>query len=83
MRILVTGSSGFVGGAIADHLAAAGHNVVGLDVCARSVVGSRAWSTVIADIASSDEITSLCRDVEPCDAIIHAAACLDMNLYTT
>jgi UDP-glucose 4-epimerase len=83
MKILVTGSSGFIGGAIAEHLVASGHDVVGLHAHARPDADSKVSRDVVADIASADEIARLCKDVEPCDAIIHAAASLDMNLFAT
>lgn len=83
MRILLTGASGFIGGAIATHLASEGHEVVGLHAHSRPCSSNKGFSDVVMDIASTDAISSLGRETEPCDAIIHAAASLDMNLFAT
>jgi UDP-glucose 4-epimerase len=78
VRILVTGSSGHVGGAIAEHLMQEGHEVIGLSrrVTKRNRLLSGA---VAADIGQPDLIGSL--DVERlrCEAVVHAAAALDKD----
>ena len=64
MRILVTGSAGHLGEALALELAAGGHDVVGLDVLASretSVVGSITDAGLVA------------RCLAGADAVIHAA----------
>jgi UDP-glucose 4-epimerase len=81
MRILLTGASGFIGGAIATHLVSAGHEVVGLHAHPRPQLAGTGCSDVVADIASTDAISGLSRTTKPCDAIINAAASLDMNLF--
>ncbi len=81
MRVLLTGASGFIGSAIATHLASEGHEVIGLHAHPRLGLVDKGFSDVVTDIASIDAISRLCRNIEPCDAIIHAAATLDMNLF--
>lgn len=81
MRILLTGASGFIGGAIATHLVSEGHEVIGLHAHPRPWLANKGVADIVADIASTDAMASLSREMEPCDAIIHAAASLDMSLF--
>jgi len=75
MRVLVTGSSGHVGGAIALHLDQAGHRVVGLG---RSGGGAAGVTEQVAhDLGDPAGWAGLGRDVPDVDAVVHAAACLD------
>ncbi|MEM1055514.1 MAG: NAD(P)-dependent oxidoreductase [Bacteroidota bacterium] len=69
MRIVVTGSSGFLGGAVARAFAEDGHEVVGLDV--RPGPPGAPWRTVLADLT---EAGSWSREVSGADVVIHAAA---------
>jgi UDP-glucose 4-epimerase len=70
VRIFVTGSNGFVGGAFGRAAARAGHTVVG---CARASQPARDWlgGYVQADAATADLAPTL-RDFAP-DALLHAA----------
>lgn len=76
----MTGASGFIGGTITAHLVSEGHEVVGLHAHAHPWLANGV-SDVVMDIASTDAVASLSREMEPCDAIIHAAASLDMSLF--
>lgn len=82
MRVLVTGSTGFVGGAIACHLARSGHEVVGLS---RGISDSLPEDVrqVQADIADLSFVERAARDVPRCDAIVHAAASRNTSLDAT
>jgi len=79
MRVLVTGTTGFVGGAIARHLARLGHEVVGV---------SRGLSTTLpesvqqvqADIGAPTFVDDLVRTVAPCHGVVHAAASRNTRL---
>ena len=65
MRVMLTGSSGWLGRHLAQRLRAAGHEAVGLDVAPgpdTQIVGS------VADRGAVDQAIS------GCDAVIHAAA---------
>jgi UDP-glucose 4-epimerase len=67
MRILLTGSSGWLGRFLAPRLRDEGHEVIGLDIAAgadTNVVGSVADSTTIDDVFGEFRI----------DAVIHAGA---------
>jgi nucleoside-diphosphate-sugar epimerase len=69
MRIAVTGATGFVGGALADQLAAAGHDV--LAIGRRPRPGAMAHRYVSWDLAGVGEAP---RELLSCEAIVHAAA---------
>jgi len=76
MRVLITGSSGHVGGAIAHHLFENGHEVIGL--CRQPPTSSKV-SQLQADISESSFLDSVTNAVPPCDAIVHAAAAISNN----
>jgi UDP-glucose 4-epimerase len=75
MRILVTGSSGHVGGAIANHLAECGHEVVRVS---RSSGNAQMSQQVHADIGDASFL-QLLESISPCDAVVHAAAAISNN----
>lgn len=80
MRVLVTGASGHVGAAIAGHLVAAGHEVVGLS---RGLSRStRALSPAIsADLGRPGLAATLASGQPRCEAIVHAAAAIDNDPF--
>ena len=75
MRVLVTGSSGHVGGAVAAHLASLDHDVVGLGRAGGAAEG--VTETVAADLGDPAVWGALDELVPAVDAVVHAAACLD------
>jgi len=78
MRVLITGSSGHVGGAIARHFLERGFEVVGLSQ-SPSRLGGQAQE-IQADIGSDAFAERVAAAVAPCAAIVHAAAALDKDL---
>ena len=70
MRILITGSRGFVGGSVGRYAASAGHEILGVG---RATQGPSGWPGLYAqaDVISSD-LSGLIKDFSP-DAVIHAA----------
>jgi nucleoside-diphosphate-sugar epimerase len=80
MRILVSGSSGHVGGAIAAHLMERGHEVVGLS--RRLTKNNRLLSHAVAADIGTPGLAALIADKQGrCDAIVHAAAAIDYDPY--
>jgi nucleoside-diphosphate-sugar epimerase len=69
MRVAVTGATGFVGGAIADHLAATGHDVLAIGRRARP--DGFAHDYVAWDLADGSPAP---RDLAAAEAVVHAAA---------
>jgi UDP-glucose 4-epimerase len=74
MKILVTGAAGFLGGHVARHLAATGHNVRGFDQEANP---DTAYESVIGDLLDTESVTSAAEGV---DAICHLGAIGDVYL---
>ncbi len=75
MRVLVTGSSGQVGAAIANRLLSEGHQVVGLG---RGLTRSnRSLSGALAvDLGQAGAAQAIAARMQPCDAVVHAAAAI-------
>lgn len=71
--ILVTGASGFIGGAIAYHLIKQGYFVQGLN---RRQSKQRGLEFIEVDITRNDFVEFMIRKSRPFDVIIHAAAAL-------
>ena len=78
MRILVTGATGLIGGAVARQLAAAGHYVVGLarSEASAAKLTDMGYLTVHGDLDDAASIANAVRDV---DAVVHAASPNDQN----
>lgn len=78
MRILVTGATGLIGGAVARRLAAAGHEVVGL---ARSEASAGKLTNMGYQAAHGDleDAASIANAVRGVDAVVHAASPNDRN----
>ncbi|MEK6277272.1 MAG: NAD(P)-dependent oxidoreductase [Actinomycetota bacterium] len=77
MRILVTGASGHVGGAIAAHLQRGGHEVVGLS--RRPPRVEELAGQLQLDIGSPEAGAAIAAALGSCDAVVHAAAALDKS----
>ena len=72
MKVAITGSTGFVGGNIAESLAQLGFEVVGL---ARNVV-ELPWEVRVVDFQDTESIAA---GLAGCDAVIHCAIHNDFN----
>lgn len=69
MKIILTGSEGFLGRCVASHLDRAGHEIVGIDKAPPA--GAVRWTHVSADLAQFASARELVRDA---DAVVHLAA---------
>ena len=78
MRVLVTGATGLIGGAVARRLASAGHAVVGLARSDASVgrLADRGYEVRRGDLSDAAGIAAAARGV---DAVIHAGSPGDGN----
>ncbi|MDX6643221.1 MAG: dTDP-glucose 4,6-dehydratase [Solirubrobacteraceae bacterium] len=74
----MTGASGFVGGAIAAHLVAAGYEVIGLSRRPGAVPGLS--GLLDGNLADTEAAARVARKLDRCDAIVHAAAMLRGSL---
>jgi nucleoside-diphosphate-sugar epimerase len=71
MKVFVTGATGYIGGAVVEHLIASGHEVVGL---ARSENAAGKLRAARAEPLSGDlrDPASLARGCESVDVVVHA-----------
>ncbi len=78
MRVLVTGATGLIGGAVARRLAVAGHDVVGLARLEASAVRltDMGYQAVQGDLGDA---VSIANAVQSVDAVVHAASPNDQN----
>lgn len=77
MRVLVSGHSGHVGGAIARHLVSLNHEIVGAS--RRAADDACATTETSVDLAAPDAVETIVRTIPPCEAIVHAAARISMQ----
>lgn len=78
MRVLVTGATGLIGGAVARRLKAGGHEVVGLarSTASASKLAEEGHGAVQGDLADAASVADAARAV---DAVVHAASPNDQN----
>lgn len=72
MKVLVTGSSGFIGQAVVRRLRAEGCEVVGLDRAPSDA------TEIVCDILEADRLQHAVKDAAP-DAVVHLAARIDLD----
>jgi nucleoside-diphosphate-sugar epimerase len=77
MRVLVTGVSGHVGGPVALHLFQKGYEVVGVSRTVSPTLPADIEAHSL-DISDTDFGKEILGRIEPCEAIVHAAAGLDL-----
>jgi nucleoside-diphosphate-sugar epimerase len=70
-RVVVTGSTGMLGGNLARFLVRNGYDVIGVDVRQPSTADS--WDTRIADVRDTERMTTL---LAGADALVHCASAL-------
>ena len=78
MRVLVTGATGLIGGAVARRLASAGHEVAGLTRSEASAarLADQGFTAVHGDLADPASLAAAARHH---DAVVHAASPNDAN----
>ena len=74
-KILVTGSSGFIGSHVADALEQNGYNVILFDII-ESKYKTNTQKEIIGDILNPNDVIS---SISGCDAVYHFAAQADIN----
>jgi UDP-glucose 4-epimerase len=81
MKVLITGATGFIGRSIADHLIEQGMEIIALDK--RPVTIEGLSKSIRTDIGEASVAERIAYEINSCDAIVHAAAAIDMSLYNS
>lgn len=79
MMVFVTGGTGQVGSAIADHLANRGCHVI--TASRRQASTNRAAAHLSVNLGDGAALDRILGCVQPCEAIVHAAASLSHDLF--
>lgn len=77
MKVLLTGGTGFVGGAIGAHLMAGGHEVISLE---RRPARAGYRKVVHAALGTETTVEQVADEAPRCDCIVHAAASIDKSV---
>lgn len=80
MKIVLTGISGHIGGAIAVWLSEKGHEIIGISRTRPTCIKRNNIDFIQADITSTDFLSDVLAVTQTADATIHAAACLENDL---
>ncbi len=80
MKIVLTGSTGFIGAALNTHLSTAGHEVFGLHARPNPSAAAGNPTDYLVDISDWTSVSQFASEIGSCDAIIHSAASLNMTL---
>lgn len=78
MRVLVTGSNGFIGRSICNRLNE-NHEVIGIG--SRSTTVKTTFRYLQANIVDNDFIELMIKNIRQCDVIVHTAALIDKNEF--
>jgi nucleoside-diphosphate-sugar epimerase len=73
MKVFCTGASGYIGGSVAAHLAAAGHQVTGLVRSAEKADAVRAFD-IEPVMGTLDDAQTLARAAQAADVVVNAAS---------
>lgn len=76
MRILVTGTAGYIGHAVAERLTKEGHDVTGLDL--RSANKPQSFDAMQCDICDAASLKTAIATIRP-EAVVHLAAQTDIR----
>ena len=77
MRVLLTGTSGFIGRAFVGPLRSNGHHIIGL--AHSSATPAEVTQVVQASLGNDDAIETILTNCDRCETIVHAAACINYN----
>jgi nucleoside-diphosphate-sugar epimerase len=82
VRVLLTGATGYIGGAVAEKMAAAGHVVVAVARSdeAEAALVSRGYETVRGDLSRPAELAG---QAQSCDGVVHLAATQNEQMAVT